>query len=71
MLYDQNGTSFIFSLIKALHVVLIRNEDLSKGQWSILKMITLELNWTPHPEASINASYTRAKLKKLVGLMIQ
>lgn len=44
MLYDRNGTFFLFSLIKALHVVLIRNEDLSKGQWSTLIMMALELN---------------------------
>lgn len=63
MLYDRNGTSFLFSLIKALRVVLIRNEHLSKGQWSTLEMIALELNWTPHPEASVNAFCRSAKLK--------
>lgn len=48
---------FSFSLIKAHTAILIINGLLAKCQGSELKMITLELTWTPNPEASIRVLF--------------
>lgn len=70
LLYDGNGTSFLFSLCKTPRVNLIRNGLFANGQCSELKMITFQLNWAPDLEASINAFCMRAELKWWVGLVV-